>query len=320
MKAAVRETFGSVEVREVEKPAPADNEVLVRVRASSVNAADWYTMMGRPKLFRMQMGGLRKPKSNRLGADFAGTVESVGKDVKEFAPGDDVFGARTGAYAEYVTVPVDRAIVGRPATVTVEEAAAVGVAGITALQGLRDKGALQPGQKVLINGASGGVGTFAVQIAKALGAHVAAVCSTRNVELARSLGAERVFDYTREDFTRSGEHYDVVFDNAGSRSWRELRRVLAPKAVVVLVGGEKRPWIGPLGHIVKLRLAAIASRRHAVFFVAKITKAEMTAMSELLETGKVKPVVEKTYALDRIADAFAHFGEGHAQGKIVVTV
>ena len=230
MKAAVRDRFGSpdvVELRDIEKPAPADDEVLVRVRAASVNPADWYEVTGRPYVGRTQMG-LLKPKSNRLGVDYAGTVEAVGGNVTEFRPGDEVFGGRSGAFAEYVCVREDRAIVPKPANLTFEEAAAVPVAALTALQGLRDKGQVQPGQKVLINGASGGVGTFAVQIAKALGAEVTGVCSTPNVDIARSLGADHVIDYTREDFTRSDERYDLMLDIAGSRSWSECRRVLDP--------------------------------------------------------------------------------------------
>ncbi len=240
MKAAVRERFGSpeavVEIREIEKPVPADDEVLVRVRAASLNMADWYDVTGRPYVGRVQMG-LRKPKSERLGVDYAGTVEAVGKDVTQFRPGDDVFGGRNGAYAEYVCAREDRAIVPKPADVSFEEAAAVPVAALTALQGLRDRGQLEPGQKVLINGASGGVGTYAVQIAKALGGEVTAVCSTGNVEIARSLGADHVIDYTREDFTRSDRRYDLMLDVAGSRSWSACKRVLNPT-------GDGRPGRG----------------------------------------------------------------------------
>ena len=256
MKAAVRDTYGSpdvVELREIDKPVPTDDEVLVRVRAASLNLADWYEVTGRPYVGRTQMG-LRKPKSNRLGVDYAGTVEAVGGNVTEFRPGDEVFGGRNGAYAEYVCARADRAIVPKPANVTFEEAAAVPVAAITALQGLRDKGQLRPGQKVLINGASGGVGTFAVQIAKALGAEVTAVCSTANVDIARSLGADHVVDYTQEDFTRSDRRYDLLLDVAGSRSWSEYKRVLEPQATLVIVGGPKtNRLLGPLGHMVGVR-------------------------------------------------------------------
>jgi NADPH:quinone reductase-like Zn-dependent oxidoreductase len=302
------------------KPMPADDEVLVRVRAASLNMADWYAVAGRPYVGRAQMG-LRKPKSNRLGVDYAGTVEVVGKNVTEFRPGDEVFGGRDGAYAEYVCAREERAIVLKPADVTFEEAAAVPVAAITALQGLRDKGQLQPGQKVLINGASGGVGTFAVQIAKALGAEVTGVCSTRNVDLVRSLGADHVIDYTQEDFTRSDERYDLMLDIAGSRSWSACRRVLNPEATLVLVGGPKANRLfGPLGHVIRLRLGGLLARRKVVFFIAKFNKADMLVLRELLEAEKVTPVVEKTYDLTEIADALRHIGEGHAQGKIVITV
>ena len=244
MKAIVCSSYGRpdvLELAEVEKPALADDLVLVKVRAASVNPADWYGVAG-PLIVRPSTGWF-KPRSDRTGVDFAGTVEAVGKDVTHVGPGDDVFGARSGALAEYVTVR--DAVVAKPANITFEEAAAVPVAAITALQGLRDKGQLQAGQRVLINGASGGVGTFAVQIAKALGAEVTAVCSTRNVELARSLGADHVVDYTREDFTRSDRRYDLLLDVAGGKSWSQLRRVLTPDATVVIVGAQKRRVFGP---------------------------------------------------------------------------
>jgi NADPH:quinone reductase-like Zn-dependent oxidoreductase len=320
MKAAVRDRYGALELREVDKPVPAVDEVLVRVRASSANPADWYFLMGRPYVARIE-AGLRKPKDNRLGTDFAGTVEAVGKDVTRFQPGDEVFGGRTGAFAEYVAVPEDRAVVLKPAGVTFEQAGSVAIAAVTALQGLRDKGRVQPGQHVLVNGASGGVGTFAVQIAKALGAEVTGVCSTRNVDLVRSLGADHVVDYTREDFTRSDRRYDVLFDVAGSRSWSECRRVLAPRAILVIVGAQKGGrLIGPLRHILALRLAATGSGRKAVFFVAKIVKADLEVMRELLESGKVTPAIDRSYDLSEIADALRYLGEGHAHAKIVVAV
>jgi NADPH:quinone reductase-like Zn-dependent oxidoreductase len=245
-------------------------------------------------------------------------VEAIGKAVTGFAPGDEVFGARTGALGEYVCVR--NAVVTKPANVTFEEAAGVPVAGLTALQGLRDKGQVQARQKVLINGASGGVGTFAVQIAKALGADVTGVCSTRNVEIVRSLGADRVVDYTREDFTRSDERYDLMLDVAGSRSWSEVKRVLAPHAKVVLVGAPKgNRLLGPLSHIIRFRLAAIGSGRKVVFFIAKLNRPDLEVLRDWLETGTVKTVVDRCYGLDDAADAFRYLGEGHAQGKIVVT-
>jgi NADPH:quinone reductase-like Zn-dependent oxidoreductase len=246
-------------------------------------------------------------------------VEAVGKDVAGLRPGDEVFGGRSGAFAEYVCA---RAAVARtPADLTVEEAAALPVAALTALQGLRDKGRVRPGHRVLVNGASGGVGTFAVQIARALGARVTAVCSTRNVDLVRSLGADRVVDYTCEDFTRGGGRYDVLFDVAGNRSWADCRRVLGPDATVVLVGGPKRNrLLGPLGHVAAMRLAALGSGRRAVFFVAKLTGPDLEALRELAEAGRVRPVVERRYELRDIADAMRYVGEGHPRGKVVVTV
>jgi NADPH:quinone reductase-like Zn-dependent oxidoreductase len=254
-----------------------------------------------------------------MGTDFAGTVEAVGKGVTDLQPGDEVFGGRSGSLGEYVCVRVG--VARKPANLTFEEAAAVPVAAITALQALRDHGDLQPGQRVLINGASGGVGTFAVQIAKALGAEVTAVCSTRNVELVHSLGADHVIDYTRDDFTQSGVQYDLLFDNAGTRSWRECVRVLKPDGRFVLVGGPKKNrLLGPMGHTARIKLRATASRRKATFFLAKINRADLAVLRELLEAGKVKPVVEKRYDLSNSAEALRYMGEGHAQGKVVISV
>jgi NADPH:quinone reductase-like Zn-dependent oxidoreductase len=323
MRAVVRDAYGSPDVlrlEEVERPPLTDDGVLVRVRAASVNRADWYDLAGRPVLARPMMGGIRRPKSRAVGGDFAGVVEAVGKDRDDFAPGDEVFGSRAGAFAEYVCART--AIALKPAHVTFEEAAAVPVAALTALQALRDHGGLQPGQKVLVNGASGGVGTFAVQIAKALGAgEVAAVCSTRNVERARTLGADRVFDYTREDFTRSGARYDLLFDNAGSRSFHECKRVLAPAATVVLVGGPmQNRLLGPLGHIAAMRLASLPGKRTTRFFVARLTSDDLEIARRLLDERKLTPVIDRRYELGETAEAFRYMGEGHAQGKVVITV
>ena len=323
MKAIVRSKFGSPDVlsfEEIEQPPLTDDAVLVRVRATSANPADWYGMMGTPLIARPTMG-MRKPKARTMGVDFAGTVEAIGKDVTQFHVGEEVFGGRDGAFAEYVVVREERAIVPRPANVTVEHAASVGVAALTALQGLRDKGQLQSGQKVLINGASGGVGTFAVQIAKWMGAEVTAVCSTRNVEIVRSLGADHVIDYTVDDFTRSEQRYDLLFDGAGSKPWSACRRVLTPKAKLVMVGAPKGGrLLGPMSQLLKLRLAAIGSRRRVTFFVAKFNKADLAILAELMATGKVTPVVDRTYQLSESAGAMRYLGEGHAQGKIVITV
>ena len=323
MKAVVRVRYGPpdvLELREVDRPVVPDDGVLVRVRAASVNRLDWYGLTGTPYVARTQFG-LRRPKSERLGVDFAGTVEAVGRSVTQFRPGDEVFGGRHGAFAEYVAVRADRAVVLKPADATFEQAAAVPVAAITALQGLRDKGQIQPGQQVLINGASGGVGTFAVQIAKAFGAEVTGVCSTRNVDLVRSLGADHVVDYAREDVTRGDRRYDLVLDVAGSRSWAEYRRILNPRATLVGAGAPKgNRLIGPLCHVAQVRLAAAVSRRRAVFFISKLTAADLAVLRDLLEAGKVVPVIDRRYALDGIADALRYMGEGHARGKIVVTV
>lgn len=319
MKAVIHESYGPPDVLkivEVEKPDVSDDGVLVRVHGSSVNIAEWYGMTG---LFLARLGsGFSKPKDTRLGADFAGVVEAVGKDVTDFKPGDEVFGGRSGAFAEYVTVR--NAIVLKPANITFEEAAAVPTAAITALQGLRDYGKLQPGQKVLINGASGGVGSFAIQVAKAFGAEVTAVCSTQNVEHARRSGADHVIDYTKADFTHSDKKYDLLFNVNGSRSWSEYKRVLKPDATFVLVGGPRTPLIGPLSLLIKMRIGMLGASQKFAFFIARFNREDMLVLKDLLETGKIKPFVEKTYPLTRIADAMRHLGTGHAQGKIVVTM
>ena len=318
MKAAVFHSYGMnvLKIEDVEKPGPMDNEVLVKVHATSVNPAEWYGMTG---LFLARLGnGLFKPKDKRLGADFSGIVEAVGKEVTDFKAGDAVFGGRSGAFAEYVCV--QKGIAHKPANVTFEQAGTVGIAGLTALQGLRDHGKLQPGQKVLINGAAGGVGTFAVQIAKALGAEVTAVCSTRNVDLIRSLGADQVIDYTKEDFTRSRQRYDLLLDIAGNRSWSEYRRVLAPRAIVVIIGGPKGKVIGPLKHIIAMRLASLRASQKAVFFVANFNREDLCTLRELMEAGKVKPVIDRTYSLTKINEAMAYLGTGHARAKIAVNM
>ena len=322
MQAITYNTFGPpdvLELREVGEPEVGDGEVLVRVRAASVNPADWYLMTGMPWLARPQMG-LRRPRTGRLGVDLAGEVAAVGRDVSRFRPGDAVFGTGDGTLAERVAV-AEANLAAKPARLSFEQAAAVPVAALTALQGLRDKGRLRPGQRVLVNGASGGVGTFAVQLAKALGAEVTAVCSTRNVEAARSLGADRVVDYTREDFTGGGRRHDLLLDVAGSRPWSACRRVLEPRGRLVLVGAPKGSrLLGPLGHIARVRLASLRASQKVVFFMSKATSQDLTALAELLEAGTVTPSVERTYPLPEAADALRYLGEGHARGKLVVTV
>src|ERR1700720_4380506 len=272
MKAIVYCDYGlaNLKLEDIEKPVPNDDQILVKVRAASVNPYDWHFVEGTPKIMRMMGVGLRKPKDTRLGVDFAGTVEAVGKNVTQFKPGDDVFGGKGGAFAEYVCRRAEGAVALKPANISFEQAASVNIAGITALQGLRDKGKVQPGQKVLVNGASGGVGTFAVQIAKSFGAEVTGVCSSRNVELVRSIGADHVIDYTKEDFTKTDQHYDLILDNVGSHSLSEYRRVLKPKGKFVIVGGPTGdPWIGPLAQPIKASLLSPFVSQEFVMFLAE---------------------------------------------------
>ena len=322
MRAAVYSSYGPpdvVQITDVAKPVPNDDELLIKVHAASVNPYDWHFMRGEPYFFRLRLG-LRKPKIQFFGADVAGRVETVGRNVTQFKPGDAVFGMATGAFAEFVCAAPSK-LAAKPDAMTFEQAAAAPIAGLTALQGLRDKGQIQPGQKVLINGASGGVGTFAVQIAKSLGAEVTGVCSTGNVDLVRSLGADHVVDYTREDFTAGGRRYDVLIDVAGSRSFSDCRRVLAPGAPHVIVGGPKtNRLLGPLSHVLKTRLASIGESQQVHFFIANVTTERLLVLRGLLEAGDVAPVVDKTYALSEIGDAFAYLGEGHARGKVVIAV
>jgi NADPH:quinone reductase-like Zn-dependent oxidoreductase len=324
MRAIVHERYGRpdvrgvLELREVDIPIVEDDQVLVRVHGSSVNPVEWYGVTG---FYFARIGnGLRRPKSASVGADLAGRVEAVGRDVRDFQPGDEVFGTGAGAWAEYACVREAR--IGRkPANLSFEEAAAVPVAAITAVQALRDKGRVQPGQRVLINGASGGVGTFAVQIAKAFGADVTAVCSTGNVDQARALGADRVVDYTKEDFTQRGERHDLMLDIAGSHSFSDFRRVLTPEATVVLVGGRMTyRGLGPLPHLVRTFLASKGRSQTVTFFIAKITKEDIVFLQELLEAGKVRPVVDRRYELSDAPDALQYLGGGHARGKVVISV
>ena len=324
MKAAIHERYGPpgrvVEIRDLERPEPASDEVLVRVRAASVNISDWYEVTGRPWIARGSMG-FRRPKELRIGTDYAGVVEAVGSDVTEFRPGDQVFGGKTGACAEYVVAKADRAIAKKAQNVTFEQAAAVAVAATTALQAIRDQGKLEPGQRVLVHGASGGVGTYAVQIAKAFGGHVTAVCGPRGVELARSLGADDVVDYTQEDVTRSDRRFDLAVDIAGTRPFRQLRRVLTPGATVVVVGGKRaNRLLGPIAHVAGCKIGAMFASQKAAFFLAKLNKADLEVLRELLEAGKMTSVVDDVFPFERAADAFEHMGGGHPRGKIVLTL
>ena len=319
MKALVRHRYGGpgvVRVEEVEQPELTDDRVLVRVRASSVNKADWHELRGWPRFLRpVTRNGVLRPKSALFGTDFAGVVEAVGKDVTDLVPGDEVFGGRSGAFAEYVSAVN---VVRKPSNVTFEEAATMGIAGLTALQGLRDHAELQPGERVLINGASGGVGTLAVQIAKSLGAHVTAVCSTRNVEQARELGADGVLDYTREDFTRGSERYDLIADVAGGHSWRAMRGVLEPDGRLLVVGAHGSR--NQLRHIAAIKLSAVGSKQPVKFFIAKFNKPDLQTLADMLERGELTPAIDRTYELDEGQDALRTFGEGHVRGKLVLTM
>jgi NADPH:quinone reductase-like Zn-dependent oxidoreductase len=325
MKAIVYQDFGSPDVlqcQEIDKPAPGDDEVLIRVRAASVNPLDWKLMKGGPFLFRLLLG-LGKSKIKRPGVDVAGQVEAVGRNVTQLKPGDHVFGTCVGAFAEYATSRSGRgmksALVLKPDNLTFEQAASAPVAALTALQGLRDKARIQPGHKVLVNGAAGGVGTFAVQIAKSFGAKVTGVCSTRNVDLVSSIGADHVIDYTREDSTRSGERYDIILDCVGNHSFSECRRVLNPKGILVGVGG---PSDIPLSRLLAGLIAALVqslfvSQKMAVF-IAKVNQQDLTTLGKLMASGQVTPVIDRCYRLSEIREAFRYMEAGHARGKVIV--
>src|SRR5213596_1728383 len=323
IKAIVHCEYGSPDVlklEDVEKPVPNDNQLLVKVRAASVNPLD-LTIRG-PWLIRPVLG-LRKPKDTRLGVDYAGIVEAVGKDVTNFKPGDEVFGGKNGALAEYICVLADRAVVLKPSNMSFEQVASAPVAAITALQGLRDKGKIQSGQKVLINGASGGVGTFAVQIAKAFGAEVTGVCSTRNVDLVKSIGADHVIDYTREDFTKTDQRYDMIYDLVGNHSFSERRQILTPNGVCVLagIGGAGfHPESGGriLGNFKDAFQSNFTSQKF-VFYIAKLTKDDLNVLRDLMQSGKVVPVIDRTYKISETQDAVRYLEEGHARGKVVIT-
>ena len=323
MKAIVYCDYGSPDVlklEDIEKPVPNDDQVLIKVRAASVNPYDWHFLQGTPYLLRME-AGLRKPKDTRLGGDVAGEVAAVGKNVTQFKPGDEVFGLCNGAFAEYCLGRSKLAF--KPENMTFEQAASVPIAAITALQALRDKGKIQPGQKVLINGASGGVGTFAVQIAKAFGADVTGVCSTRNVEMVRSLGADQVIDYTKEDFTRGAQRYDVILDNVGTQPLLGFRRVLNRHGICVLIGGggpKEGNWIGPLAGPIKALLLSPFVSQEMGMMMADVSKKDLTILGDLMQAGKVTPVIDRRYKLSEVPAAIRYLEEGHARGKVVITL
>jgi NADPH:quinone reductase-like Zn-dependent oxidoreductase len=323
MKAIVYHRYGSPDVlsyEEMAKPAPAENEVLIRVRAAAANPYDWHFMRGEPYAVRIMARGLRKPKDPRLGADVAGEIEAVGRSITQFKPGDAVFGSCKGAFAEYACASESKLAI-KPDNVTFEQAASVPIAAFTALQGLRDKGKLQPGQKVLINGAAGGVGTFAVQIAKSFGAEVTGVCSTRNVEMVRSIGAAQVVDYTQEDFTKSAQRYDVILDCVGNHSFSECRRVLNPRGIYVGAGGTTDNWmIGPLTSAIKALVLSWFVSQKQVMVLAKPSKEDLAIMGKLMESAKVTPVIDRSYSLSEVPDAIRYLEAGHARGKVVITV
>ena len=325
MKAIVYCEYGLPDVlklEEIQKPSPADDEILVKVHAAAVNPLDWHYIRGTPYLLRLE-NGLRYPKEIRLGVDYAGTVEAVGKNVTRFKPGDEVFGGRTGAFAEYVTARADRSVALKPVNITFEQAAAVPIAAVTALQALRDKGKLQPGQKVLVNGASGGVGTFAVQIARALGAEVTGVTSTANLDMVRSIGADHVIDYKQEDFTQGSFQYDLILDCVGNLKLLDARHALKPGAMLVLVGGggpEEGNWIGPmLGPINGILLSMFVSQQF-VPFLAQLNPEDLKILADLMQAGKITPVIDRQFPLSETAEAIRYLELGHAKGKVIITV
>jgi NADPH:quinone reductase-like Zn-dependent oxidoreductase len=323
MQAVVYRCYGGTNVLKLEsipRPLAAGDRVLVKVHAASVNPLDWHYMQGKPYIMRPG-AGIGAPESIHMGADFAGTVEAVGEHVKRFKPGDEVFGDGDGAFAEYVSVADDGAMAIKPTNMSMEQAAAVPIAGVTALQALRDKGKIRAGQKVLINGASGGVGTFAVQIAKSYGANVTGVCSGRNAEMVKSLGADRVIDYGKEDFTQGSERYDLIIDNVGNHSLSEIRRVLTANGVLVIVGGPSdNAWLGPLTGLLKAAVISPFVSQKMIFMLAQANKEDLDILRDMMQTGKLTPVIDKRYKLGETAEAIGYVEQGHARGKVIVIV
>jgi len=322
MKAIVYREFGSADVlklEEVEKPAPKDDEVLIKVRAASLNPLDWRLMRGEPKVLRL-IARAMKLSRGRPGVDVAGEVEAIGSKVSLFKPGDQVFGSCRGALAEYTCTPESK-IVTKPENVSFEQAASINVAGMTALQGIRDKGKLQIGEKVLVNGAAGGVGTFAVQIAKSFGAHVAGVCSAPNVEMVRSIGADKVIDYTKEDFTSLPERYDVILDCVGNKALSACKRVMNPGGRCILVGAPHEITLpGLLASPFEVIAVSLFSSRKMKMFVAKSNREDLALLGEMIADGKLKPVIERQYSLSEAAEAMRYLEAGHARGKVIITL
>src|SRR5918993_2098336 len=322
MKAIVQDEYGSpdvLELRDIDIPEIADDEVLVRVRAAGVGRDVWHVMTGLPYPIRLAGYGLRAPNNPVIGSDMAGIVEALGKNVRRFQPGGEVFGIGKGSYAEYVCAREDK-LAHKPANLTFEQAAVVAISGLTALQGLRDHGRVEPEQKVLVIGASGGVGTFAVQLAKANGAHVTGVCNTTKVDMVRSIGADHVIDYTQEDFTQSEQRYDLIFDLVGNHSLSDCRRALTPTGTLILSSGDGGRWLGPMGRIIHALVLSPFVGQKLGTFVASENHEDMIVLKDLIESGKVAPVIDRTYPLSQVAEAIRYLEEGHARGKVVITV
>ena len=323
MQALTTRCYGvdNLRLERIEKPVPGDDQVLIRIHAAAINPAEWYRINGQPYLVRLE-GGIGKPKGKRAGYDMAGVVEAVGAKVTRFKVGDEVFGGAGGALAEYALAREQGGIVLKPANLSFAEAAGIPIAAITALQGLRDNGHIKPGQRVLVNGASGGVGTYAVQLAKAFGAEVTGVCSTRNVEMVKSLGADHVIDYTREDFTQGSTQYDLILDNVGNHGYFELARVTRPDGYIVSVGGQKsNPWLGPISRVLVSRpLAGMFIDQHLPFYIAEVTQADMQLLADLAREGKLRTVIDRHYPLAQTPAALDYLGSQRARGKIIIDV
>jgi NADPH:quinone reductase-like Zn-dependent oxidoreductase len=323
MDAIVYRQYGSPDVlklEQIEKPTPAANELLIKVHDASLNPLEWHYMRGTPYLMRLQVG-MGRPKVTRLGIDVSGTVEAVGADVKQFKVGDEIFGAASGALAQYVTTTVEGLAL-KPSNISFAQAAAVPIAAITALQGLRDKGQIKAGQKVLINGASGGVGTFAVQLAKYYGADVTGVCSTRNVDLVRSLGADHVIDYTKEDFTKGSERYDLIFDAVGNHALLDYRHVLNPHGIFVIIGAQSGdPWLGPLTSPIKAYvISPFVSQKFGMLMADVNRTSDLELLRDLMQAGKVTPIIDRQYPLKETPAAMRYLEQGHARGKVIVNL